>query len=629
MRERLSTQSTLSLSLTLSLLIPGLAVAEPWEDATAQTIGKTAEWSNKVEVADIDGDGLVDILFANGGKYSSPGTAEPNRVFLNKGAGMYAEATEQVFGDKPDLARVIKARDVNGDGIVDIVVGATYQTRSRLYHGLGDGKFVERTKTHLPAIDASVGDLELGDVDDDGDLDIVLADWGATVGKPGGRTMLWLNDGTGSFTDVTQERMPEALVAFSWDLELVDTDNDFDLDILVSCKSCSGSFLFMNDGQGTFTDASETLPQFKNNYEFAPMDLDGDGFLDLVTINDGANLGEHLLLADGKGGFTDATAALWPAEANIGKDDNVVVHLDYDSDGDADFLIGSLNGEDRLLLNDGTGKLSLVTGLFKGAKTPGTLGLALADLNGDGKLDVVQSQGEVASPDKVFFGVDIAPDTAPPVIGAPSGELDEATSEVVVRVRVHDSKSPTMPHDWSAVEVRWTADGGEEAVSPLIWYGEYLWRARIAPPLGASQLEWAACAQDAAGNEACSEPLSLALLPIEPADDGGSADVGPPVVVEEEEEEVDAGPSPAEPGPEPSPDPETGDRADVLLEAEPGSPADTSVTSESADGGCSCRAVGAPANTSGWPLFALCMGLILATLSRPGRHRSGRLGPPG
>jgi hypothetical protein len=40
-----------------------------WEDATKTTIGATKEWTNKVELADINGDGLVDILFANGGEY--------------------------------------------------------------------------------------------------------------------------------------------------------------------------------------------------------------------------------------------------------------------------------------------------------------------------------------------------------------------------------------------------------------------------------------------------------------------------------------------------------------------------------------------------------------------------------
>ena len=189
-----------------------------------------------------------------------------------------------------------------------------------------------------------------------------------------------MNDGAASFTDATAERMPPTLVGFSWDLELVDVDNDWDLDAAVSCKACPSSLLYENDGSGTFSDVTEgRLPAYSNNYEFAPVDLDGDGFLDLVTINDGpqrsAGLAEHVFRNDGAGRFTDVTDEWWPVEANPGWDDNVVVALDADSDGDADFLIGSLDGPDRLLLNDGSGALTLHDDVFNGSPSRGTLGI--------------------------------------------------------------------------------------------------------------------------------------------------------------------------------------------------------------------------------------------------------------
>ena len=53
-----------------------------WQDATASTIGTTGEYTNAVELADINGDGRVDILFANGGDYEQPGPPEFSRVFL-------------------------------------------------------------------------------------------------------------------------------------------------------------------------------------------------------------------------------------------------------------------------------------------------------------------------------------------------------------------------------------------------------------------------------------------------------------------------------------------------------------------------------------------------------------------
>src|SRR5262245_33074574 len=67
--------------LFLVVLVPGVASAQKWQDATANCLGTTAQWTNKVEVADVDGDGKVDLLLANGGNYSTKGTDEATRVF--------------------------------------------------------------------------------------------------------------------------------------------------------------------------------------------------------------------------------------------------------------------------------------------------------------------------------------------------------------------------------------------------------------------------------------------------------------------------------------------------------------------------------------------------------------------
>lgn len=558
----------------LALASAPAARAQRWQDATADTIGTTAQWTNKVELADVDGDGRVDILLANGGDYAEAGTPEPQRVFRNTGdfdgpAAAFTEISAAVFGGAGTrLSRVIEARDLDGDDDIDLFVGGAHGTASALFVNDGAGAFTDAS-SQLPAGPLFLGDAEAGDVDGDGDLDLVLADWGGPpfdAGAPGGQTRLWLNDGAGTFSDATAARLPVDLVGMSWDLDLVDVDDDADLDVLVSCKLCTGGRLYANDGAGTFTNVTAgRLPQADNNYDYEAMDLDGDGDLDLMTINDGAQLRETILIND-DGTFTDETATRLPGAANVSNsDDNVVVFLDVDADGDADALIGSLNAADRLLVNDGAGVFTLDSAAIT-LSTPGTLGLGLADLDGDGRLDVVNGQGEVASPDKVLLATaEVAVDTAAPVVRILRGARAD---DLAVVARAHDRKSPSAAHDWRRVEVELIPGGGGTAPNvELAWRGEYLWAGALPDSvLDDAGLTYRVCATDAAGNVGCSDARPV-------------AEPGTP----------DAGPGPGEPdaGDGPAPDGD-GD----------------------GDGGCGCRTAGRgdPAGAAG----ALALLLVVA-----------------
>ena len=213
---------------------------------------------------------------------------------------------------------------------------------------------------------------------------------------------------------------------------------------------------------------ARALPQYTNNYEFEPMDLDGDGFLDLVTMNDGEIVAARTARAGAStcSATTARAAFATPPRRggrpphNVGEDDNMVAFLDYDSDGDADFVVGSLSGPDRLLINDGKGRLTVALDVFDGEPTPGTLGLALADLDGDGRMDVVQGQGEhkTATDERVFSGRGLKPDTAAPSVTLVASGTSAGTR--VVRARVHDRKSPSLATEWKRVAVEWTTASG-------------------------------------------------------------------------------------------------------------------------------------------------------------------------
>ena len=504
----------------------GYAEAQRWQDATADCLGTTAEWSNRVDVGDLDGDGKVDLLIANGGDYDTAGPPEAVRIWKNLGgwgaAGPHcAEISAQAVGGFTGSSRVIKAIDLDGDRDLDLIFGGAYQTQLRLFTR-NAGTWSDAT-AQLPQQLTSVGDVEAGDVDGDGDLDLLLSEWGATApsapGYPGGRTRLYLNNGQGTFAEATATHMPDLLMKWSWDVELADVDNDWDLDALVACKRCTTSYVFINDGTGHFTNAPNALPHFANNYDFEPMDIDGDGDLDLVTINDGPQLREHVLVNDGHGVFTDETATRLAGTANpANADDNAAIWLDADADGDADLLIATL-GVDRLLINT-AGVFTLSAGATPN-DTPASLGIAAADLNDDGRLDLLQGQGEIAFPDKVQLATaQLAVDTVPPAVVV-ERKLGSATVGVI-HASVHDHQGPSRAHDWQRV---WLEHDGvqafafESAPPPLtmvdmVWIGEFVW---AAPPLD-GVTSYRACATDRRGNSTCSELVYVF--------DGGTTEFG-------------------------------------------------------------------------------------------------------
>jgi hypothetical protein len=180
--------------------------------------------------------------------------------------------------------------DYDNDGFPDLYVGNindTDQPVTRiLYHNNGDGTFTDVTKKLGLAARGNNISCFWGDVDNDGYLDLFLANSsgpGYPEAKWGANTLLH-NNGDGTFTDVSKESGVD-IQTNSRGATMGDIDNDGDLDILVN-NSWEDTLVFLNDGHGHFTEAHKTTGgSVFYGHGCALGDLDGDGDLDLAMGN--------------------------------------------------------------------------------------------------------------------------------------------------------------------------------------------------------------------------------------------------------------------------------------------------------------------------------------------------------
>lgn len=297
--------------------------------------------TTRVAVGDVDGDGDLDLVVAVAGGQ--------NQLFLNDGSGAFTEATLGRMPPDVDRTRVVVLGDVDGDGDLDIIC-ANDRQQSRLYlnSGLHSGIFVDATNGRMPlGVDATVH-MALGDVDGDGDLDLVVCNGteGVYRSKYLHQNRLYLNDGSGSFVDVTATHLP-ASVDPSQRVILGDVDGDGDLDLFVvqyafwwyhpPNKYGPGSWsridvpnhLLLNNGAGVFSRSTGQQPiAFDEAHDLVCVDVDGDHDLDVITSRGGLH---ELLVNDGAGGFQVAPSRIPRLYGEI-------VVADIDGDGDFDLV---------------------------------------------------------------------------------------------------------------------------------------------------------------------------------------------------------------------------------------------------------------------------------------------------
>ena len=417
--------------LLLATLAATPVLAQQFQQAT---VPGPVVWTEAVEAFDANGDGKIDVLFGNGIGFSNAGGALLPTLLINTSPGpgtiSFADETAARLPAGFTLQnKGLVVFDVDNDGDRDVVFANAFASQPTLLVNNGAGVFTNETASRLPAITLNSFGGGFGDVDNDGDLDLVLVDAGASAfGGVGGPARLFLNNGAGVFALAPATQLNAANKIGAQNAQLLDVDNDFDLDVIVDGKSANQQ-LYLNDGAGTFTLQPATLLPVGggNTYATDFSDLDNDNDLDGVYIsiapgsfNEGT--AQNTLTRSSTLGFVGSQATM--TTPPTGQDDNDVVFVDANDDGLQDFVVGSLaNNQEKLYLNAGTfaaGSFVFQSAGFT-ATSDSTLDLAVGDFDGDGRYDVVTGQGESGSFQNRVYRNTGAADTRAPRIGRVEG----------------------------------------------------------------------------------------------------------------------------------------------------------------------------------------------------------------
>ena len=432
-----------------ALIAAAPAAAQQFVQQTSTRFPNQSDYTNQCTAVDIDNDGDLDIAWANGQGYSSQGTALPVRIYVNNGSGSFTDETATRAAGITGWYRGVEAGDVDRDGDWDLVLANDFNKRPQLLINNGAGVFSDQTATRLPTFTMSSARAQFGDVDNDGDLDLVFCNNGTTrFGS--GQPRMYLNDGTGTFADATAN-LPVGNVAEQMDILFFDVDNDLDLD------------------------------------------------LDLIGINAGPSNGELLLKNNGDGtAWTNVSSSITP---NPTTDDNDSRFFDLDMDGDLDLVVGSLGARERIYLNNGTGAFAENTSLLA-AVSDSTIDVKVADFDNDGRFDIVTAQGESgAFQNKIYMNLTGPMDTRAPrvlVLEQVAPGLEPVTHPVRATI-LDDMTSDRGFHD-RGVTLRWRTNNGSEQSVPMAWNGNNQWRGVIPFQGAAAQVSYWVTARDWSNN---------------------------------------------------------------------------------------------------------------------------------
>ncbi len=343
--------------------------------------GEGDRWS--VAAGDLNGDGTLDLAVGIDYKKTN-GDRWISRIALISGRN--DEPFPQVgilsFGP-PALTRAVAMADVNGDGFLDVITGNYHDQNVVYLNGMG---MALSTKDLYPEPNPGSGreitSVALGDVDSDGMLDIV-------VGRVGGKKLVFRRKEDGSFRSE-----PEQFGSASertWDLALADVNGDGLLDVIAGNAGGDPATVYIKDRDTLGSFPPEDGQPISNAQgiglpHLATGDLDGRNGIDLVLCFEISPC--TVFLNDGAGRYPSSGAAKL-SESDMDTKAVAVAIADVDGDGNSDIAVGNNGSWNYVYVNDGKGAFPDRLRKPFGTGSDFTRALAIADVNGDGKSDIL------------------------------------------------------------------------------------------------------------------------------------------------------------------------------------------------------------------------------------------------
>ncbi len=354
-------KKNITLILFLLISVMGSHVIGQVFDASLIFTNVEGGVQNGVTTADLDGDGLEDLIIAG---------SNPNVAWIkNNGNGTFGPQKNEIFDDEI-FGEAVRPLDYDLDGDMDIAAGCSFSNVVILMENRGDGTF-EDVKILEDGLNPLTS-LITHDLDEDGDKDIVFCDWSITDDLG---AVYWLQNNDGEFSS---KILIGDNVFDGKNVSVGDLDGDDFNDVVIASDFDDKLRWYRNEGDNTFSDEILLIDDVFSSNAAVIADIDRDGDKDIVHCTGDLLLWEN----DGNGEFTSRIVSELVAWD--------VAVVDVTHDGYPEIFIGSsLDKEAVLFINDGTGEFNVSETYLSDIGVISDIWIT--DINNDNKKDIITS----------------------------------------------------------------------------------------------------------------------------------------------------------------------------------------------------------------------------------------------